>query len=183
MKIQTPGDRRRSLSRCRRLILAGFACCIPAAPTTATVTESLSATFAPIAKLSVPSSVTLTHAGSVFNSYTTTLAVSYRARTVVGGSITAKITTDFAVGGPSVASGNLQYTCGGATLGTPCSGAITASTSSSTAVLTLPAGSCTGVTCGNADPNTVNLSFVLADSPVTQTGSYTANIQFTVSAT
>jgi hypothetical protein len=155
----------------------------PARSATTTTTQTFSATFAPIAKLTVPATLTLANTGSVFNSYTGTLSVSYWARTVAGGSMTMKVTTDFAAGGPSAAAGDLTYTCSGATLGTGCSGTITASTSSSTGVLTLPASSCTGASCGNTTPNTMSVGFTLADKASTKTGSYSATVQFTVSAT
>lgn len=150
---------------------------------TATITESLSAVFNPAGKLLVPASVTLTQAGSTFNPYAGSVSMTYQARTVLGATVTMRATSDFAAGGPSVASGNLQYTCTGATLGTGCSGTITASTTLSTSVLTVAAASCTGATCGNSDPNTLTVNFSLVDNPVTQTGSYSANVQFTISAT
>jgi hypothetical protein len=146
-------------------------------------TQTLQATFTPIAKLTVPGSISLTHTGTVFNAFTGTVNVSYWARTSVGGTMTLKITTDFAAGGPSAAAGDLTYICTGATLGTNCTGTITASTGSSTAVLTLPASSCTGTSCGNTTPNTMSVGFTLADKASTKTGSYTASAQFTVSAT
>ena len=144
--------------------------------------RDLSATLNPAGKLSVPASVTLVHAGTIFNAFTGAVTLSYRARTVNGGSITLKVTSDFAAGGPSVVAGNLQYTCRGATMGAACAGSITASTSAATAALTLPAASCTGATCGNTDPNTMTIGFTLADSPASKTGSYSANVQFTISS-
>src|SRR4051812_39748851 len=158
---------------------------VPAFCATTTVTEGLSLTFNPAAKLSVAGSVSLTNSGTIFNPYGATLAVSYLARTVTGGTLTLRVTADFGVGGPSVASGNLQYVCSGATLGTACSGAQAASLSTSTPVLSLPASACTGAAapCSNADPNSLSLDFTLANVPATKTGSYTATVQFTISAT
>jgi hypothetical protein len=158
------------------------ACC-PVTAAVTTITETLSATFAPAGKLSVPSSVTLTHTGTVFNPFTASLTLNYRARTLTGGNITLQITTNFAAGGPSVTAGDLKYTCSGATLGTNCSGSITASASTATGVLTLPANSCTGASCGNADPNSMTIGFTLADSPTTKTGSYSATAKFIISST
>jgi len=152
-------------------------------PATATVTESLSAVFNPAGKLSVPGSVSLIKSAGFFNSYNGSVVVSYRARTVNGATVTLIVTSDFPAGGPSVAAGDLTYTCAGATLGTACSGTVTARTTAATSVLTVPANSCTGTTCGNADPNSLTLSFTLPDSPASQTGSYSANVQFTISAT
>src|SRR5579863_7390293 len=119
-------------------IIAMIATCFQSSAVTAIVTETLSATVNPAGKLSVPASVTLNHAGTIFNPFTGALTLSYRARTVNGGMVTLKMTSDFLSGGPSVAAGDLQYTCGGATMGTACSGSITASTSAATPVLTLP---------------------------------------------
>ena len=169
--------------KCISALVAVFGLGFPSGAATVLVTETLSATLNPTGKLSVPASVALTHAGTIFNPYTGVLTLSYRARTVNGGSITLKATSDFAPGGPSIASGNLQYTCSGATMGTACAGGITASTSTSTPVLTLPASSCTGASCGNSDPNTVTIGVTLADSPASKTGSYSANVQFTISST
>ena len=163
--------------------LAAWLClCFQAFAATGTLTETLTATLNPAAKLAVPSSVTLTHAGTIFNPYTGALTLSYRARTVNGGNITLKVTSDFASGGPSVAAGDMQYTCRGATLGAACTGSVTAATSSATSVLTLPASSCTGASCGNADPNSLTIGFTVADSPASKTGSYSANVQFTISS-
>jgi hypothetical protein len=95
-----------------------------------------------------------------------------------------KVTQDFQTGGPSVASGDLTYVCGAAGLGTACS-STTASTSTATAVVTVPSSACTGggSPCSSTDPNTIGVTFTLADRPVVKTGTYTANVQFTISAT
>jgi hypothetical protein len=164
-------------------IVAMIAACFQSSAVTAIVTETLSVTVNPAGKLSVPASVTLNHAGTIFNPFTGALTLNYRARTVSGGIITLRMTSDFPSGGPSVAGGDLQYTCGGATLGATCSGSITASTSAATPVLTLPPASCTGPSCGNADPNSTSIGFTLNDSTVSKTGSYTATAQFTISST
>lgn len=150
-----------------------------------TVTQTLSATINPIGKVSVPAAATLSSAGVTFNVYTASLAVRYRVRTATGGTITLRVTSDFAPGGPSAAAGDLVYTCIAATLGSPCSGAITASTSGSTPVLTLPAAACTGggAPCSTTDPNLIQVNFTLKNNPTTATGSYAATIQFTISAT
>ena len=143
----------------------------------------------------VPASVTLTHAGTVFNAFTGTVTLSYRARTTAAtgsGSITAKATTDFpcASGGPCIltpptAGDALTYTCTGATLGTNCSGTQTVSTTAATNVVTIPAGACTGAgaPCNNASPNTISVNFKLTDDPKYKTGTYTATLTWTISAT
>ena len=153
---------------------------------TMTVSNSLNATISALGSLTVPGSANLTHSGTVFNAFAGTLAVQYRARTTAagGGNLTMKITQDFQTGGPSVAGGDLTYTCGAAGLGTACS-LSTASTSSATSVVTLPASACTGggAPCSGTDPNTVMVTFTLANRPIVKTGTFTASVQFTVSAT
>ena len=141
----------------------------------------------------VPASVNLTNTGTVFNAYVGSVTLQYRARTssTGGGTITAKATTDFtcSAGGPCIgtppsAGDALTYTCSGATLGTNCS-AQTVSTTAATNVVTIPAGACTGAgsPCNNAAPNTVTVSLSLTDDPKYKTGSYSATLTWTISAT
>src|SRR5262249_18058470 len=107
---------------------------------TGTATQSVSATFAPVAKLSVPATVTLTNS-SRFAPFQGTRRENSRARTsgAGGGSITLQVTGDFTPpGGPTAAGGAISYVCSGASLGTACSGSQTASTTVQTPVLTLP---------------------------------------------
>ena len=151
-----------------------------------TVSNTLDANIDALGALSVPGTVTLANSGTVFNSFTGSVTVQYRARTTStgGGNLTMKVTQDFQTGGPSVALGDLTYACGAAGLGTACS-STTASTSLATAVVTLPSSACTGggSPCSATDPNSINVTFTLADRPVVTTGTYTANVQFTISAT
>jgi hypothetical protein len=154
---------------------------------TATTTQTLKVTIAALAKLSVPSSGSLTKSGTTFSTFTSSVTMNYRARTTSSGSgsITVKATSDFTpAGGPSISSGALAYTCGGATLGTACASAMTVSTASSTNVVTLPASACTGGggACSSSDPNTTTLSFTLTDNPTAATGTYQASLQFTASS-
>ena len=143
-----------------------------------------------------PASLTLSKTGTLFNSYTGSITIQYRARTTATtgtGSITVKASTDFpcASGGPCIttppsAGDALTYTCTAATLGTNCSGTQTVGTGTATNVVTaIPAGSCTGggSPCTTADPNTVNLNFSLTDDPKYKTGTYSATLVFTISAT
>lgn len=157
-------------------------------------TQTLNLTLSSAGSLyGFPNSVTLTKTGTVFNSYTGTLQIQYKARTSSGGSgtITVKATADFSpTGGPSIgtpptAGDALAYTCTGATLGTNCSGTQTVSTSASTNVVTVPASACTGggSPCSTANPNTVSLNFALTNDPKYRTGSYSATLTFTISAT
>ncbi len=161
-------------------ILAGMQAAPP------TVSNTLDAHINALGALSVPGTVTLANTGTVFNSFTGTVPIQYMARTSAtgGGNLTMKVTQDFQAGGPSVASGDLTYVCGAAGPGTAC-GASTASTTAATAVVTLPSSACTGggSPCSATDPNSVSVTFTLADSPVVKTGTFTANVQFTISAT
>jgi len=154
----------------------------------ATATQTLSAALSPIAKLSVPLSLTATQGSQKFSPFTGSLPITYRVRTTPtgGGTLTVQVTSDFApAGGPSAASGALTFTCGSATIGTPCSGTQTATTSSQTPVLTLPASACTGGggACSGSDPNSVTVTFTLVDNPAYSTGTYSAGITFVISAT
>ena len=155
---------------------------------TGTTTQTLSANIQPIAKLSVPSSLTITHAGTTFVAYAGNLTLSYRARTTAStgsGSVTVKGTADFSpAGGPSIGAGQLTYTCSSASLGTACSSTQTTSTTSQTNIVTLGANACTGGggSCSSVNPNTVQTSFTLTNNPAFQTGSYAATLTFTASA-
>ncbi len=153
---------------------------------TLTISNSLNANIVALGALSVPGAASLTNTGKVFNTFSGAVSVQYRARTSAsgGGNLTLKVTQDFQTGGPSVAGGDLTYVCGAAGLGSAC-GTSTASTSSATSVVTLPASACTGggAPCSATDPNSVVVTFSLADRPVVKTGTFTANVQFTISAT
>jgi hypothetical protein len=161
---------------------------------TATTTETLQAVISPEGGLfSFSNSVTLTKTGTVFNNFTGSLSIQYRERTTQttgSGTITLKATADFTpTGGPSIASppstgDALTYTCSGATLGTNCSGTQTVSTTASTNVVTFAASECTGGggSCSSSSPNTMTLSFTLTDDPKYATGSYSATLTFTISA-
>ena len=174
----------------RAVGLAGLAVllCLPVLSPAQTVMQDLSASVAALGKVSVPASLTLNTSGTTFLSFGGAFAVSYRARTSSGGTgnITLQATSDFTpAGGPTVASSTLTYTCSGATLGSACSGTQTVSTASQTPVLNISGASCTGGggSCSSVDPNTISISFGLTNSPSYQTGSYTAQITFTISAT
>jgi len=143
-----------------------------------------------------PGSLTLTKAGSLFNQYTGSMTVQYKARTTITtgtGSITVKATTDFvcASGGPCIATppttgDALKYTCTAATLGTNCTGTQTVSTGTATSVISaIPAGSCTGggAPCTTATPITVTVIFSLTDDPKYKSGTFSATLTFTISAT
>jgi hypothetical protein len=186
----------RPLKLLATLVVFGFAATSAQAQTTLG-TQTLSLNAQPAGLLYwFPSSLTFTKTGTVFDSYTSTITIQYRARTttIVGtGSITVKASADFvcASGGPCIATppspgDALNYTCSGATLGSNCPGTQTISTGGATSVVNaIPAGSCTGGgnPCTTANPNTVILNFNFTDDPKYRTGSYTATLIFTISAT
>jgi hypothetical protein len=185
----------RACSR-RRIVLAIFVVFFPMTLQAQTTTQTLQANIAPLGGLfTISSSVTFTKVGTVFNSYTGgPVNIQYRIRTTQAtgsGTITMKVTSDFApANGPSVANpptagDKLTYTCSGATLGTNCTGAITASTTTATSVVAIPASSCTGSSpCSPAtpDPNTVNVNFTLTNDPKYKVNSYSATVTWTISA-
>jgi hypothetical protein len=162
---------------------------LPAGGGTGTATETLSATLTPVGALSTPGTATLSTSSNTFKPFTASVPINYQVRTTPtgsGGTITLKVASDFTpTGGPTAASGALTYVCSGANLGTACSGTQTASTTTSTPVLTAPVSACTGGggSCSSQNPNSMSLTFTLVDNPVYPTGTYSASITFTISAT
>jgi hypothetical protein len=159
-----------------------------------TVSQTLNVTVVPLGGLFMQASpLALTKTGTNFNSFMGTITLSYRARTRQGtgqGIITVKANSDFApIGGPSIANppsaaDKFTYTCSGATLGVSCSGIQTVSTTTSTNVVSLGASACTGggAPCSTANPNSANVTFILPDDPKYKTGSYSATLTWTISA-
>lgn len=152
-------------------------------------TTTLSVTVASEASLTVTTGTTsLATSGTNFSiPYTGTTAFTYQIRTTkTGGSgtITSKVTADFGgTGGPSVGTppttgDALAYTCTVAAPGTACTGSQTASTSASTPVSTFGAGA-NSAKAGN----TGSVAWSLTDDPSYATGSYSATVTFTISAT
>lgn len=177
------------------LFTAGLVVLILPTPSPAqnTVTQTLDITVDPLGSLYMQSSpLALTRTGT-FNGFSGSIILSYRARTRQGtgqGTITVKATSDFApTGGPSIASppgaaDKFTYTCSGATLGVACSGTQTVSTTTSTNVVSLGASACTGggAPCSTANPNSANVTFILPDDSKYKTGSYSATLTWTISA-
>ncbi len=154
----------------------------------ATGATSVTVSVGPEGALTVTSPTSLTAVGTVFNSYSGTTTVTYFVRTTQStgnGNITLKVTSDFSpANGPSVttpptAGDALKYTCVGAAPATPCSGSQTASTGASTPVATFGADAHTTSTSGS----TATTSWTLTNDPVYKTGSYSATVTFTISAT
>jgi hypothetical protein len=158
----------------------------------ATGTTTLSVAVGPESAISVTTATTnlteATGAGVFGSPFTGTTNFSYKVRsTKVGGagSITVKITADFAAGGPSVATpptgDAMTYSCTSAASATPCVGPVTASTSSATNVATFATNAHSAAGVGSSDAGTV--SWTLPNDPVYNTGTYTATALFTISAT
>ena len=153
----------------------------------ATGTTTLQVTVAAEAALQVTTATTnLTAVGSIFNNYTGTTNLLYKIRTTAGtgtGSITVKITADFApAGGPSVASpptagDTLGYTCVAAAPATACAGSITSSASASTNVASFGAGA-NSAGGGSA----ASTSWTLTNDAAYKTGAYSATATYTISA-
>jgi hypothetical protein len=159
-----------------------------------TATQTLAASIDPLGAIfTVSTPLPLTKTSATFNAFTGAMTLSYRARSSQStgqATITVKATADFApTGGPSIANppsagDTFTYTCSGATLGIACSGMQTVSTTSATNVVSIGASACTGggAPCSAANPNTVNVSFTLTDDPKYKTGSYSATLTWTISA-
>jgi hypothetical protein len=136
------------------------------------------------AAFTAATNATLTTAGN-FAAYSGSSTFTYQVRTSASGagSVTVKVTTDFSPGsGPSVgtpptAGDVLSYisTTGG--VGTGAS-STTASTSADTTVLTFGSG-----ISSSATGDLGNMAWTLTDDPKYATGSYTATITYTISAT
>jgi hypothetical protein len=159
-----------------------------------TVTQTLSATVVPLGGLFLQSTpLVLTKGSASANSFSGTITLSYRARTRQGtgqGTITVEAKADFAPAlGPSIANppsagDTFTYSCSGATLGVSCSGIQNVSTTAATTVVSIGASACTGggAPCSSTDPNSANITFNLMDDPTYKTGSYTATLIWTISA-
>jgi hypothetical protein len=174
-----------SRQRFQLAVLAVLAMDCGAGTVTDTATQSVSITLSSAAKVSVPASVTLTTVGATFQSYTGTEVASYKVRTTQSGSATLTVrgTSEFSpASGPSIASSDLTYTCASAGIGTACSGTQTVSTSAQTPVVSVGASACVGTGCVCASPATISLGFGLANKPQFHTGSYSAQLTFTISA-
>lgn len=169
--------------------LAIFACTLLAAASIVRAqTTTLSVVVPAEAALTVTTGTTnLATTGTNFTiPYSGTTNFTYQVRTTKSGgsgTITSKVTADFSgTGGPSVATppstgDALTYTCTVSTPATQCTGSQTASTSGATSVATFGAGA-----NSTKSGNTGSVSWSLTDDPVYATGTYTATVTFTISA-
>jgi hypothetical protein len=149
------------------------------------ITQAMTANVSPYGKLSLPATVNLQSGDTRFGrDLAGSLTVSYWARTSVtgGGSVTVQANSDFSpAGGPSI--GSVTYLCSGATLGSGCSGSQTLTTAAQTSLVSLPGGACTGGSgaCSALAPNTILLAFSTLNKPHHKTGTYSAQLTFTIS--
>ena len=173
------------ISRCAVLLaVLGAVPAVDANIVTSVQTTSVS--LQPAGKLSVPSGVALVSSGAAFSSYSGSTQLNYRARTSSSGSATITLQASGAFtpsGGPSLTSGQLTYTCSGATLGTGCSGTQTVSSSSQTSVVSIPSGVCMGGPgCSTPNPAQLNLLYQLENDPASPTGSCSVTVLLTISS-
>jgi len=156
---------------------------------TSTGTTTVSVTVGAEAALTAITGTTaLTSTGTNFTNYTGSTTLTYYVRTTQSGgsgSITLKVTSDFSpANGPSVTTppstgDKLAYTCTISGAGTGCTSSVTSSTSSSTNVITFGAGAHT-VTFPGGD--TATTAWTLTNDPKYYTGSYSATVTYTISA-
>ena len=156
-----------------------------------TSTGTTTVTVAPVAEAALNitnGSTPLTSTGTNFTNYTGSTGLTYYVRTTQSGgsgSITLKVTTDFSpANGPSVATppnagDKLAYTCTLSGVGTACTGSVTSSTTAATNVATFGADAHTVTFPGGDTATTV---WTLTNDPKYKTGSYSATVTFTISA-
>ena len=158
-----------------------------------TGTTTLNVTVAAEAGLTVGTgATTLASTGTNFSNYTGATNLTYYVRTSAtggSGSVVLQVTSDFTpTGGPSVATppttgDALKYTCtvaapGNNGTGTPCASPTTAATGTATNVATF------GTDARSlAAGNTASVNWTLTNDPKYKTGSYSATVTFTISAT
>lgn len=166
-----------------------------AATVTATDTTTLSLAVSNEANIAVITTTTLLSSGTTtFSDYTGTTNYKYQIRTSSGGSggsVTLKVTTDFSngtggqpsVGSPPTLGDLLKFTCTAA-VGTACATAQTASTSVDATAITFGTNVHAGAP-GNVTANGANGSVIwnFTNDPIYPTGTYTATVTFTISAT
>ena len=160
---------------------------------TTTGTTTLQVTVAAEAALTVGTPTTnLTSSGTNFGNYTGTTNLTYFVRTTQAGgnsNLVLQVTGDFSpAGGPSVgtpptAGDKLAYSCTVANPGNNgIASACTAGTSSSTGAQT-SLGSFGADNRSSIGGNSATVNWTLTNDPKYKTGSYSATVTFTISAT
>ena len=159
-----------------------------------TGTTTVSVTVAAEAALTVNTGTTTLTTTGFFANYTGTTNLTYYIRTTQTtgtGSIVLQVTSDFGgvgcsggpcVGTPPSAGDALTYSCtvsnpGNNGTATPCTAPVTAKTSAQTNVALFGADNRSLV-----GGNTGSVSWALTDDPKYKTGTYTATVTFTISA-
>jgi hypothetical protein len=177
------------MSNMKRNAIATFgALLIMAGTARAQNTTALTVTVGAEASLNITAATPLSTSGTTFSSaYTGTTSLTYKIRTTkVGGtgSITLKVTSEFAgTGGPSVGTpptvgDALSYTCTLAAPGTACTGSQISSLAAGT-----PVGTFGTDNKSTSAGNTGTINWSLTNDPLYATGSYSATVTFTISAT
>jgi hypothetical protein len=146
--------------------------------------NNVNVTVAAEAALTLAGDASLTSSGTNFADYTGTTSFTYFVRTSVGsgtGNISMKVLTDFSpAGGPSVASpltasDKLHYTNTISAPGSAAAPADAAMTDTSVATFGADAHSAKAGNSGST-------SWTLSNDPLYKTGSYSAVVQYTISA-
>jgi len=154
--------------------------------TTGTTTVSVAVVAEASIRIDTPTT-TLSTAGTIFNDYTGTTSFTYRIRTGKDsgtGNIQLLVGPDFSpAGGPSVgtppsAGDTLSYNCTVSSSGTACTGPLVASTTTPRNVATFGANA-RSTKAGDSG----SVSWILTNDPVYETGTYSATVTFTISAT
>jgi hypothetical protein len=151
---------------------------------TSSPTNVISVSVSAEAALTIGGDTALTSSGTNFADYIGTTNYTYFIRTGTGtGSINLKVTSDFSpANGPSVAAppsegDALKYTSTVSTPGNAISGVQTASTASTTGLATFGADA-HSAKAGNSG----SIGWTLTNDPVYKTGSYSATVTYTISA-
>jgi hypothetical protein len=172
------------------VLLLAASVCHAQVPSSSQGNSTLSVTVGAEAAIVVSTTPIFT-SGTTFADYTATTNYTYYIRTITGGSITVSATADFSTGGlnggpsivtPPTSGDTLTYACA---VNQPSFGAATACTT--TTVSALNAGQ-TVVTFGTAAQShkagdSGSTTWTLTNDPSYKAGSYSATVQYTISAT
>jgi hypothetical protein len=154
--------------------------------TTGTTTVSVAVAAEASIRIDTPTT-TLSTTGTIFNDYTGTTNFTYKVRTGKAsgnGNIQLLVGPDFSpTGGPSVGTppspgDALSYNCTVSSPGTACTGPLSASTTTATSVATFGANA-----RSTKNGNSGSVGWILTNDPVYETGTYSATVTFTISAT
>jgi hypothetical protein len=184
-------ERRREMKRgrlSRWFCLSAVCFSFTAKADTASVSQNVSLSLLPTIKITaVPTTVTLLPMAAAFSGYSGSLPISFKVRTsnVGTASITLSASSEFVPAtGPSIANGDLVFSCAAASFGTACSGSSVVSILNQASLVSIPANACTGGggSCSPTAPNSVTITLTLKDLPRFATSSYSSNLTFTASA-